>query len=82
MANNVFDNLRKEIQDDLLQKSREYPTSITDLIVTLQETHLWSELPISAIRLLYSLNDAGLGSLSIYDIYYGESVKCPSQKHI
>lgn len=68
----LYQQLKPEIKQELLEQEELYPTLVKDVKIALKENYLWSHLSIGQARELVNFTSVSLGSMSSYDWSYGE----------
>lgn len=76
----LYERLKPQYKEALNKSNDKYPTLINEIVKSLKEKHIWSELTVGQTRDLISFSDESLGSIASYDWCYGEKFLNPREK--
>ena len=75
----LYDRLKPQYKEALNKSNDEYPTLVKEIVKSLKENYLWSELTVGQTRDLISFSDEQLGSIASYDWCYGDKFMNPRE---
>lgn len=70
----IYERLKPEVKEALLENRQEYENSVDYIIEKLSSTTFYSDLRISDVSSLYTFSNIDLVRVSTWDFKYGDNI--------